>query len=210
MHPYISELLKKNAGLTIDGKLAKIRDKYRERGVPTLLDESLNEMLLLLYLRRPKKILEFGTSLGMSGIAMLSLLKDAELYTIENREETRKEALKNFSDFGLSDRVKSYSGEATEVVKEVGDGFDFVFLDCGKSKYKELFPEIKKILNQNGVIFADNVLFRGYVTGEVKPPHRHNTITKNMREFLETIVSDKDFITTISDVGDGISVSVKK
>ena len=52
MHPYISELLKKNAGLTIDGKLAKIRDKYRERGVPTLLDESLNEMLLLLYLRQ--------------------------------------------------------------------------------------------------------------------------------------------------------------
>ena len=176
MHPYLTDLLKENAKATIDGRLAELRERYKKRGVPTLLDESLNELLLVLSLKRPKKILEFGTSLGCSGIAMLLLCEDAELYTVENREETREEALTNFARFGVSDRVRSFLGEATEEIKKVGEGFDLVFLDCGKSKYKELLPEIKKIMNRGGVLFADNVLFRGYVTGEVKPPHRHNTI----------------------------------
>ena len=92
----------------------------------------------------------------------------------------------------------------------MGDGFDFVFLDCNKSKYKDLFPKIKNILISGGVLFADNVFYRGYVTGEVKAPHRQNTIKNNMREFLRLITSDEDFITTLSDIGDGISVSYKK
>ena len=97
-----------------------------------------------------------------------------------------------------------------DVVDEVGDGFDFVFLDCNKSKYKDLYPKIKKILVKGGIIFADNVLFRGYITGEVKAPHRHNTIKNNMREYLRLISEDADFITTVFDVGDGISISYKK
>ena len=60
------------------------------------------------------------------------------------------------------------------------------------------------------MIFADNVLFRGYVSGEVKTPHRHNTIKNNMREFLRLISTDEDFITNVIEVGDGVSVSLKK
>ena len=65
-------------------------------------------------------------------------------------------------------------------------------------------------MNKGGVLFADNVLFRGYVSGEVKPPHRFNTIKHNMRDFLEMITSDEDMITTVSDIGDGISISYKR
>ena len=210
MHAYLTDLILKNAEKTVDPELKKFRDEYREKGVPTLLTESLNLLVMFATIQKPLKILEFGTSVGCSGIALLKASENATLYTIERYEKAFYEAKENFERFGLSDRVKQFMGDALDVVDEVGDGFDFVFLDCNKSKYKDLYPKIKKMLNKGGILFADNVLFRGYITGEVKAPHRHNTIKNNMREFLRLISEDGDFITTVSDIGDGVSISLLK
>lgn len=210
MNDYAKNLVLTNAEKTLDKRLLEMRDKYRENGIPTILTESLNELVLLSSALKPKKILELGTSVGCSGIALLLASKGATLYTVEKFSAAADAAAENFKKFGLESRVKQFVGDATEVIDKVGDGFDFVFLDCNKSKYKDLFPKIKNILISGGVLFADNVFYRGYVTGEVKAPHRQNTIKNNMREFLRLITSDEDFITTLSDIGDGISVSYKK
>lgn len=210
MNEYVTELILKNARTTVDPELKRFRDDYRERGVPTILTESLNVLILMATIKKPLKILEFGTSVGCSGIALLKASENAELYTVERYEKSFYEAKENFERFGLSSRVHQFMGDALEVVDEVGEGFDFVFLDCNKSKYKDLYPKIKRLLNKGGILFADNVLFRGYITGEVKAPHRHNTIKNNMRQFLKMITEDGDLITTVSDVGDGISISYKK
>ena len=210
MNEYVTELILKNARTTVDPELKRFRDDYRERGVPTILTESLNVLILMATIKKPLKILEFGTSVGCSGIALLKASENAELYTVERYEKSFYEAKENFERFGLSSRVHQFMGDALEVVDEVGEGFDFVFLDCNKSKYKDLYPKIKMLLNKGGILFADNVLFRGYITGEVKAPHRHNTIKNNMRQFLKMITEDGDLITTVSDVGDGISISYKK
>ena len=210
MNEYVTNLILKNAETTVDPELKKFRDDYREKGIPTLLTESLNCLILMATLKKPVKIVEFGTSVGCSGIALLKASENATLYTIERYEKAFYEAKENFEKFGLSDRVKQFNGDALDMVDEVGDGFDFVFLDCNKSKYKDLYPKIKQLLVKGGILFADNVLFRGYITGEVKAPHRHNTIKNNMRKFLQLISEDSDFITTVFDVGDGISISYKK
>lgn len=210
MNDYVTNLILTNAETTVDPELKKFRDDYREKGIPTLLTESLNVLILMATMKKPVKILEFGTSVGCSGIALLKASENATLYTIERYEKAFYEAKENFERFGLTGRVKQFMGDALDVVDEVGDGFDFIFLDCNKSKYKDLYPKIKKLLVNGGVLFADNVLFRGYITGEVKAPHRHNTIKNNMREYLRLISEDPDFITTVFDVGDGISISYKK
>lgn len=210
MNDYIKNLILNNAGSTVSKELMELRNFYREKGIATILTESLNSLILTATMMKPKKILEFGTSVGCSGIALLEACPDAELYTVERYRPAEDEAMKNFEKFKIKSRVFTFFGDALDVVDTVGDGFDFVFLDCNKSKYKDLFPKIKNLMNSGGVLFADNVLFRGYVTGEVKTPHRHNTIRNNMREFLDMITRDKDFITTISDTGDGISISYKK
>ena len=210
MNEYVTNLILKNAETTVDPKLKKFRDEYREKGIPTLLTESLNVLILMATMKKPVKILEFGTSVGCSGIALLQASENATIYTIERYEKAFYEAKENFEKFGLTSRVNQFLGAALDVVDEVGDGFDFVFLDCNKSKYKDLYPKIKNLLVKGGIIFADNVLFRGYITGEVKAPHRHNTIKNNMREYLRLISEDADFITTVFDVGDGISISYKK
>lgn len=210
MNEYVTELLLKNAVCTVDEKLMELRNAYRESGVPTLLTESLNELVLIARIKNPANILELGTATGCSAIALLFACPDAALTTVEKFRKSADEAARNFKTFGVDDRITQYVGDAVNIISNLNEKFDFVFLDCNKSKYKDLLPIIKLKMTTGGVLFADNVLYRGYITGEVKAPHRHNTIKNNMREFLRLISTDKDFITTISDVGDGVSISYKK
>ena len=210
MNEYVTELLLKNAVCTVDEKLMELRNAYRESGVPTLLTESLNELVLMARIKNPANILELGTATGCSAIALLFACPDAALTTVEKFRKSADEAARNFKAFGVDDRITQYVGDAVDIISNLNEKFDFVFLDCNKSKYKDLLPIIKLKMTTGGVLFADNVLYRGYITGEVKAPHRHNTIKNNMREFLRLISTDKGFITTISDVGDGVSISYKK
>lgn len=210
MNEYVTELLLKNAVCTVDEKLMELRNAYRESGVPTLLTESLNELVLMARIKNPANILELGTATGCSAIALLFACPDAALTTVEKFRKSADEAARNFKTFGVDDRITQYVGDAVDIISNLNEKFDFVFLDCNKSKYKDLLPIIKLKMTTGGVLFADNVLYRGYITGEVKVPHRHNTIKNNMREFLRLISTDKGFITTISDVGDGVSISYKK
>lgn len=210
MNEYVTELLLKNAVCTVDEKLMELRNAYRESGVPTLLTESLNELVLMARIKNPANILELGTATGCSAIALLFACPDAALTTVEKFWKSADEAARNFKTFGVDDRITQYVGDAVDIISNLNEKFDFVFLDCNKSKYKDLLPIIKLKMTTGGVLFADNVLYRGYITGEVKAPHRHNTIKNNMREFLRLISTDKGFITTISDVGDGVSISYKK
>ena len=210
MNEYVTELLLKNAVCTVDEKLMELRNAYRESGVPTLLTESLNELVLMARIKNPANILELGTATGCSAIALLFACPDAALTTVEKFRKSADEAARNFKTFGVDDRITQYVGDAVGIISNLNEKFDFVFLDCNKSKYKDLLPIIKLKMTTGGVLFADNVLYRGYITGEVKAPHRHNTIKNNMREFLRLISTDKGFITTISDVGDGVSISYKK
>ncbi len=210
MNEYVTELLLKNAVCTVDEKLMELRNAYRESGVPTLLTESLNELVLMARIKNPANILELGTATGCSAIALLFACPDAALTTVEKFRKSADEAARNFKTFGVDDRITQYVGDAVDIISNLNEKFDFVFLDCNKSKYKDLLPIIKLKMTTGGVLFADNVLYRGYITGEVKAPHRYNTIKNNMREFLRLISTDKGFITTISDVGDGVSISYKK
>ena len=210
MHGLIKTMLADNAAKNIGEDLRRLREENREEGVPTILTDGLNELLLIASIRQPKKILELGTASGCSGIALLKTLPDAVLYTVESRESSFLKAKENFFAYGVSSRVRQFLGDASEFLDGTEEKFDFVFLDCNKSKYKELYGKIKKIMSDGSVLFADNVLFRGYVTEELKVPHRFRTIQRNMTDFLKLITQDEDLITTISDVGDGISISYKK
>lgn len=127
MNEYVTNLILKNAETTVDPELKKFRDDYRQKGVPTILTESLNVLILMATIKKPLKILEFGTSVGCSGTALLKASPSATLYTVERYEKSFYEAQENFAKFGLTDRVKQFMGDALDVVDQVGDGFDFVF-----------------------------------------------------------------------------------
>ena len=161
-------------------------------------------ILLILSIKQPKTILELGTSMGCSGIAMLKTIKDATLFTVEKIPEVRKEALANFEKYGVKDRVTSLIGDSLDVVKNLTKKFDFIFLDCNKAAYATLYPLLKDLLNDGGVIFADNILFRGYVAKEKECPKEYRTLVQKIDNYNQIASSDNEMITCFFDVGDVI------
>ena len=194
----------------VSPEIIALSKKIKAQGIPTVLPITLNELLLTLSIKQPLSILEIGTAVGLSGSAMLLTCKNAHLTTIEKDEDSFNQAKNTFESFGLSDKVKQFLGDAGDIIRFLDTQYDFIFLDGAKARYFDYLSDLKRLLKPNGVLFADNVLFRGYIDGGIKFNHRDNTIVRNMRAFLSDFINDKNYICTIHEKGDGILVAYKK
>jgi predicted O-methyltransferase YrrM len=186
-----------------------LREKAKEQGEPILRDKSFEILLEKIKEKRPERILEIGVNLGLSGIAMLLTSQTSKLTGIEIDEEKIALARENYKTFGVHDRAKIFQGDASEIIPVLTGEYDFIFLDGPKGHYYEYLPHLLSILKVGGVLFADNVLFRGYVNGKVKTPHRFNTTKNSMERFLNAITNDSNLKTEIIDIEDGISITEK-
>jgi len=204
-----NEYLEKLVFLNADERLISLREKSKQRDIPIIRDKSFNLLLTVVSMLKPKSILEIGTANGCSGIGMLLEAPSARLTGIEINEAIVLEAKQNLKDFGLSDRARFFVGDANEIVPQLTGKYDFIFLDGPKGHYKQYLPWLLPLLNAGGVLFADNVLFRGFVDGSQKGSKRNNTIIYSMRAFLEEISKDKNLKTTVLDIEDGVSISLK-
>ena len=174
--------------------------KYDEETEKILTDSSLADLC------RKKSLTVFLETTENNNV-----LPDAwRLFTVEKIPEVRKEALSNFEKYGVKDRVTSLIGDSLDVVKNLTKKFDFIFLDCNKAAYATLYPLLKDLLNDGGVIFADNILFRGYVAKEKECPKEYRTLVQKIDNYNQIASSDNEMITCFFDVGDGIAVSYKK
>lgn len=201
---YAASLVK----LHIDERLKALRTDALVRGIPVTDEETLNYLLLMLSASRPRRILEIGTAVGLSAAAMLLRCPAAHVTTIELEEERYLEAKQNFERFGLSSRVTCYLGDAGEILSMMDGRFDFVFLDGPKAQYEKYLFDLKRLMPTGGVLFADDVLLYGWVSGEQPAPQKRHSIVDKLRGYLASISADEDFITSVLDVGDGVAVSV--
>ncbi len=201
---YTASLVK----LHIDDEVKARRALALERGIPVADDETLQFLLVTLAAIRPKRILEIGTAVGLSGTAMLQACPDARLTTIELEEERYLEAKENFAHFGLSSRVNAYLGDAGEILSMMDGEFDFVFMDGPKAQYEKYLFDLKRLMKTGAVLFADDVLLYGWVSGEQPTPQKRRSIVEKIRGYLQTITADTDFVTSVIDVGDGVALSV--
>ncbi len=201
---YTASLVK----LNIDERIAARRKDALARGIPVADDETLQFLLLALAAVKPARILEIGTAVGLSTVAMLYECPNARITTMELEEERFLEAKKNFANFGVSDRVTAHLGDAGEILAMMDGEFDFVFLDGPKAQYEKYLFDLKRLMKKGAVLFADDVLLYGWVSGEEPTPQKRHSIVDKIRSYLETVTADKDFITSVLNVGDGVALSV--
>ena len=201
---YTASLVK----LNIDERIAQRRADALSRGIPVADDETLNFLLVMLSATKPKRILEIGTAVGLSGAAMLSVCPDARLTTMELEEERYLEAKKNFAELAVESRVTAYLGDAGEILAMMDGQFDFVFLDGPKAQYEKYLFDLKRLMKEGAILFADDVLLYGWVSGVEPTPQKRQSIVDKIRSYLATITADKDFVTSVLDVGDGVALSV--
>ena len=195
-----------------DRDLKKIEKFARINYIPVLLEDTAKLLGKVVKLYEPKNILEIGTAIGYSGTIMLKSSKESQLTTIELDEKNYKMAEENFKNFNLSDRVTQLSGDAYVIMEELATAFqkyDFIFLDGPKGQYIKYLPIIKRLLNDGGILFADNVLYKGMVKSQEFIPHKKRTIVVNLRRFLDAIQSDIDFACELRETGDGVMIAKK-
>ena len=190
-------------------EIIHLREKAKALGEPILRDKSFELLLKTVKDKEPKRILEIGVNVGLSGIAMLLSSPSAQLTGIEIDEEKIKIAQNNYKKFGVDGRAKIFIGDAGEIIPILTGEYDLIFLDGPKGHYYEYVQNLIPILSKGGVLFADNVLFRGYVGGKVKTPHRFNTTKNSMERFLKAITEDENLKTTVFDIEDGVSITEK-
>lgn len=182
----------------------------RENHIPVLLDDTAKLLFSKINNQKPKNVLEIGTAIGYSGTLILNA-SNCKLTTIEKDEASLNLAKHHFEKFGLTNRVNQILGDALEELNnlvKLNKKFDFIFLDGPKGQYIKYLPILKQLINNSGVLFADNVFFKRMIFIEGTIPHRKRTIVVNLRKFLETVKTDNNFYNVeILDVGDGVLIA---
>ena len=190
--------------------MEEIKLYAKENHVPIVRPKTLELLIETIKKNNSKRILEIGTAIGFSGAQML-LNSDATLTTIEKNDNMYEVAKSNFERLNLSDRVTQLKGDAKEVLQDLvsnNERFDFIFLDGPKGQYLGYLPLLNELLVGGGIIFADDVLFRGLVQGNDWPKHRIRTLVLNLRKYLEE-VQKEPFTSEIIDMEDGVCITTK-
>lgn len=201
---YIISKIRENDELILE------MEKYAEKhNVPIVTKEVAEYLKFIVRSNNIKNVLEVGTAIGYSGILMAKEIEknNGKLYTIEIDEERYNLAQENFKKSGLKNIV-SIKGDAGEEIKKIDENFDFVFIDASKGHYLEFFEDSYKLLNKNGIIFIDNIMFRGYLYKEY--PKRFKTIVRRLNEFIEYLYSREGGEFVLLPFGDGIGLFRKK
>ena len=190
--------------------LTQLEKFARERYIPVMLDDTKELLFETVKAKQPKRILEIGTAIGYSGIVMLSASESATLNTIELNENSALMARRNFVEFGVIDRVNIFVGDAREIVTMLTGSYDFIFLDGPKGQYEVFFPYLTDLLEVGGTLVCDNVLYKGLVEHVPEDKrHKHITVARNMRAFLDDVTTNERYSTTLHRIGDGVTISTK-
>ena len=191
-------------------ELLKIKEYALERHIPIIMDDTLEVIDKYLTEKRPEKILEIGTAVGYSAMCFSEYLKDGgKIDTIERDEERIAEAKENIKKVGVEEKINIYEGDAVEILPTMNDKYDVVFIDAAKGKYPFFLEHALRMLKDDGIIFADNVLYKGYVMSDYNK-HKQRTAVTHLRQYIEETTENPELETEILKVGDGLAITKKR
>lgn len=187
-----------------DWLILEMEEFAKNYNIPIVTKEVREYLKFVIRSGNFKNILEIGTAIGYSGIIMAKeiLSNNGKLYTIEIDEERYEIAQKNFQKSGLPNII-SIKGDATIEIKKLKEQFDFIFIDASKGQYFKFFEDSYELLNRDGIIFIDNIMFRGYLYKDY--PKRFRTIVNRLDKFIDYLYErNEDFV--LLPFGDGIGL----
>ena len=159
---------------------------------------------LIIKISNIKNVLEIGTFTGLSALSIsLALPDNGKLIALDKNEETNKVAKNFFKKANQDHKIKTIIKPALESLEELKNNkFDMVFIDADKMSYKEYYEKSLKLINKNGLIIIDNVLWHG----EVADKENLDKYTVNIREFNTYVANDKRVEQIIIPLCDGMTV----
>ena len=200
---YISENSSKEPEI-----LAKLNEEtYQKVLQPRMLSGHIQGRFLSMIskIKSPSCILEIGTYTGYGTLCLAEGLSNGgKIFTIDRNEELLKIQNKYFEMSGKRDKIIQLTGNAKDILENLDESYDIVFIDDDKDNYIEYFNLVSERLNNNGIIISDNVLWSGKV---LNSPSKNDEETNILIEFNKTLNEDERFETVILPLRDGLSVS---
>ena len=191
--------------------LQRLEEQAACEHIPIIHPDVGQFLRFLIRVHRPKSILEVGTAIGYSTILFAQAAdRETKIKTIEINESRAYEAWLNFKDAGIADRIQSIVGDAIDLIAKLDTTFDFIFLDAAKGQYLTFFQDALGLLNQGGLIVADNVLLNGWVANhDLIPRRRMKTMVNRMDEYIRMVIDHPELTSSIIPIGDGLALSLK-
>lgn len=192
----------------------EMEEYAREYNIPIVSRDSLDLLISIVKIKKPKAILEFGTAIAYSTIAMASQAeKDTTIISFERDVVRYEEAQKNIKKMGMEDQITVYNVDPLVDSSVISDQqFDLVFIDAAKGQYRVFFDLVFDNVSPNGIIISDNIFHKGMVIQKDVSliEKRYRTICKRMNEYLSYLKQEnKNFFTTLIPIGDGIAITHK-
>lgn len=191
-------------------ELDRLKEKALADHIPIIMDDTLEYIYHLYEGKTISSILEIGTAVGYSAICFTEFLsEDGIIDTIERDEDRIKEAKENIKKAEVADNINIIAGDAVEILPTLNKKYDMVFIDAAKGKYPFFLHEALRMLKPNGIILADNILYKGYVMSDYNK-HKQRTAVRNLREYIKETTEDPNLTTEILEIGDGLAVTKLK
>ncbi len=183
----------------------------KEHNVPIIRNDAIAFIMKFIKTNNYKNILEIGGAIGYSAILMASSHPDVKVTTIEKDETNYMECLKNVKKCGFDQKVNVVFQDALDLNLSEENKYDLIFIDAAKGQNMKFFEKYKYFLAPGGAIITDNLKFHGYVghSDEIESKNLRQLV-KKIESYIEFLNTNEEYVTKFYDVGDGLSISVRK
>jgi predicted O-methyltransferase YrrM len=206
MEEYIRSLIPARKGFLRELEIFAV-----ENAVPIIQTEVARLLELMIAIKKPQRILELGTAIGYSAILMNTACNgECHITTIERDENMIAQATANIAKADLQEKIEILQGDCLDILKDLTGKYDLIFMDAGKGHYNHFLPHCLRLLDNEGIIIADNVLFKGMVASKDLVKRRKITIVKRMKNYLDLVSQDDNLITSVIPMGDGIAITKRR
>lgn len=156
---------------------------------PRMLSGNLQGQLLKMLCRmnHARRVLELGTFTGYAAISMaMGLEEDGVVHTVDINDEIEEFTREYIDRSGLSDRIVFHIGDACEIIPQLDEMFDLVFIDADKRQYADYYRLVFDKVRAGGIIVADDVLWEGKVLDEAS----RDAQTRGILDFNALVQAD--------------------
>ena len=166
-------------------------------------------LAILSKMQSPNFVLEIGTYTGYSALALAEgLTEKGNLLTIDVNEELAPIVNSNILKSEYSDQINYVVGDAMEVIDQIDEQIDLIFIDADKRNYLNYYKKLIDKVSPGGLIIADNVLWSGKVVGWHNNSDDRDTVA--IRSFNDYVHNDDRVENVLLPVRDGLMLLRKK
>jgi caffeoyl-CoA O-methyltransferase len=194
-----------------DPVLAEMEEQGAREGIPIVVPETGRLLQILALACGARRVLEVGTAIGVSTLYLARALPaDGRIVSFEINEDRQAVARRYLGEAGVLSRVDLRLKDARQGLREVDGGFDMAFIDGVKAQYGDYFDGLLPLLRSGAVLAVDNVLMAGLVAGGRSDGRWSDEQIAAARAFNQRLLGHEQLVATITPVGDGVLVAVKR